>query len=57
MAQETNASRGPLSGLRVIEFVSIGPGPAHHWAIGVGHVGSKIDKVAALLNMESVRVC
>lgn len=32
-------------------------GPAHHCAIGVGHVSSKIKKLGALLNMEVVRVC
>jgi L-arabinose isomerase len=32
-------------------------GPAHHCAVGVGHVSSKLNKLAALLGMESVRVC
>jgi L-arabinose isomerase len=32
-------------------------GPAHHCAIGVGHVAAKIEKLAALWEMESVRVC
>ena len=32
-------------------------GPAHHCAIGVGHVGDKIQKVAALLGIEYARVC
>jgi len=32
-------------------------GPAHHCAVGVGHLGDKIDKLAALLEIESVRVC
>lgn len=32
-------------------------GSAHHCAIGVGHVSSKIKKLGALLNMEVVRVC
>ncbi|HEX4123026.1 MAG TPA: arabinose isomerase [Verrucomicrobiae bacterium] len=32
-------------------------GPAHHCAVGVGHIGSKIDKLAALLQIDSVRVC
>jgi L-arabinose isomerase len=34
-----------------------GNGPAHHCAVGMGHVASKLEKLAALLKMESVRVC
>jgi L-arabinose isomerase len=34
-----------------------GQGPAHHCAMGVGHIATKIEKLAALLEMESVRVC
>jgi L-arabinose isomerase len=32
-------------------------GPAHHCAVGVGHISSKISKLGALLNMEVVKVC
>ena len=32
-------------------------GPAHHCAIGIGHISSKIKKLGSLLNMEVVRVC
>ena len=32
-------------------------GPAHHCAVGVGHISGKIAKLAALLNMECVQVC
>ena len=32
-------------------------GPAHHCAIGVGHIAGKIEKLAALLGIECVRVC
>jgi L-arabinose isomerase len=32
-------------------------GPAHHCAVGLGHIGSKIEKLGALLNMEVVKVC
>jgi L-arabinose isomerase len=32
-------------------------GPAHHCAVGVGHVAEKIDKLGRLLNMETVKVC
>ncbi|MDB5190694.1 MAG: putative L-arabinose isomerase protein [Segetibacter sp.] len=31
-------------------------GPAHHCAVGVGHISSKIEKLGALLNMEVVKV-
>jgi L-arabinose isomerase len=32
-------------------------GPAHHCAVGVGHIASKIDKLGKLLGMEVARVC
>lgn len=32
-------------------------GPAHHCAVGVGHVAVKIEKLAALLDIPAVRVC
>ena len=32
-------------------------GPAHHCAIGIGHIANKIEKLGALLNLETVRVC
>jgi L-arabinose isomerase len=32
-------------------------GPAHHCAVGVGHIASKIQKLGDLLNMEVVKVC
>jgi L-arabinose isomerase len=31
--------------------------PAHHCAVGVGHISSKIEKLGKLLNMEVVKVC
>ena len=34
-----------------------GHGPAHHCAVGVGHVSGKLKKLAALLAMECVQVC
>jgi len=32
-------------------------GPAHHCAVGVGHIASKLKKLGALLGMECVQVC
>lgn len=32
-------------------------GPAHHCAVGVGHVGDRLDKLGRLLNIDVVRVC
>ncbi|MEJ6979024.1 arabinose isomerase [Pedobacter sp. P351] len=32
-------------------------GPAHHCAVGLGHISSKIQKLGKLLNMEVVKVC
>jgi L-arabinose isomerase len=32
-------------------------GPAHHCAVGVGHIAGKIEKLGRLLNMQTIRVC
>ena len=32
-------------------------GPAHHCAVGVGHITEKIQKLGELLGLETVRVC
>lgn len=32
-------------------------GPAHHCAVGLGRVGDKLEKLARLLGIESLRVC
>jgi len=32
-------------------------GPAHHCAVGVGHITSKLEKLGRMLGMEVVRVC
>jgi L-arabinose isomerase len=32
-------------------------GPAHHCAVGIGHIGGKLKKLASLLAMQYVQVC
>lgn len=32
-------------------------GPAHHCAIGVGHIANKIEKLGKLLNLKVVKIC
>ena len=32
-------------------------GPAHHCAVGVGHIASKLEKLGALLSMAVIKVC
>jgi L-arabinose isomerase len=32
-------------------------GPAHHCAVGVGHIASKLKKLGAVLNMGCIQVC
>jgi len=32
-------------------------GPAHHCAVGIGHISSKIEKLGSLLNMAVVKIC
>lgn len=32
-------------------------GPAHHCAVGVGHIASKIKKLGSLLEMETITIC
>ena len=32
-------------------------GPAHHCAVGVGHIASKLRKLGALLGLDSIQVC
>ena len=32
-------------------------GPAHHCAIGVGHIGHKIEKLGKLINLKVVQIC
>jgi len=32
-------------------------GPAHHCAVGVGHIAHKVEKLGRLLRMETVHIC
>ncbi len=32
-------------------------GPAHHCAVGIGHIASKLDKLAALLEIKMIKIC
>jgi L-arabinose isomerase len=32
-------------------------GPAHHCAVGVGHISSKLKKFSSLLAMDCIQVC
>jgi L-arabinose isomerase len=32
-------------------------GPAHHCAVGIGHISNKIEKLGKLLGMETVKIC
>jgi L-arabinose isomerase len=32
-------------------------GPAHHCAVGIGHISTKLEKLGALLEMDVVKVC
>jgi L-arabinose isomerase len=48
--------RFPIGARRFVEAWNA-EGPAHHCAIGVGHVATKLKKLAALLGMDCVQVC
>ena len=48
--------RFPLGARRFVEQWN-SHGPAHHCAIGIGHVAGQIDKLASLLALDCIKVC
>jgi L-arabinose isomerase len=48
--------RFPIGARRFVNEWNV-EGPAHHCAVGVGHVAGKIVKLGRLLGMETVQVC
>jgi L-arabinose isomerase len=48
--------RFPISARAFMEKWN-GNAPAHHCAVGVGHLASKLEKLGALLEIDVVRVC
>jgi L-arabinose isomerase len=48
--------RFPIGARRFVDEWSQ-QGPAHHCAVGVGHVSGRLEKLGALLGLETVRVC
>jgi L-arabinose isomerase len=48
--------RFPIGVKEYVETWS-GHGPAHHCAVGVGHIASRIQKLGALLDVEVAQVC
>ena len=48
--------RFPIGARRFVNEWNI-HGPAHHCAVGLGHIAKKIEKLGNLLGMETVTVC
>ncbi|MGB7758894.1 MAG: arabinose isomerase [Bryobacteraceae bacterium] len=48
--------RFPIGARRFVEAWNA-QGPAHHCAVGVGHIASRIQKLGGLLGIEAARVC
>ncbi len=48
--------RFPIGARAFVENWNV-QGPAHHCAVGVGHISRKIEKLGKLLGIETVKVC
>jgi L-arabinose isomerase len=48
--------RFPLGARRFVEQWN-SHGPAHHCAIGIGHIGGQLEKLAGLLDLGFIQVC
>jgi len=48
--------RFPVGAKKFVELWNA-EGPAHHCAVGVGHIASKIEKLAKLLSLRFVQIC
>jgi L-arabinose isomerase len=48
--------RFPIGARRFVNDWNV-QGPAHHCAVGVGHVANKIQKLGQLLGMETICIC
>lgn len=53
----TNGRYSFLTGARAFVNEWNRRGPAHHCAIGVGHIASKLKKFGALLGLDTIQVC
>ena len=48
--------RFPIGARRFVNEWS-GHGPAHHCAVGMGHIAGRVEKLGRLLGIRTVRVC
>src|SRR5690606_6406788 len=48
--------RFPIGARRFVEEWN-SHGPAHHCAVGVSHIASKIEKLGKLLNIQTIKIC
>ncbi|HTN37849.1 MAG TPA: hypothetical protein VL053_12295, partial [Arachidicoccus sp.] len=53
----TNSRYRFACGARVFVKLWNRQGPAHHCAVGLGHISAKIEKFAQIMGIEMVRVC